>query len=104
MGFLGDSKVERYVDRKLDKAEDVIKKKKHHAHKWYHSVIGRKVGGRVRRVTVVNRAGGRKEGSVSYRSEPGRKEGSASYRGEPGRKEGSANYRGEPGRKEGSTS
>jgi FUN14 domain-containing protein 1 len=31
--------VERYVDRKLDKAEDILKKKEHTARRWYHSFI-----------------------------------------------------------------
>jgi len=33
-------KVERFVDRKLDKAEDAIKNKQLKAKKWYHSVAG----------------------------------------------------------------
>jgi FUN14 domain-containing protein 1 len=31
--------VERYVDRKLDKAEDVLKRKERKAGRWYHSFI-----------------------------------------------------------------
>ncbi|PNF25550.1 hypothetical protein B7P43_G05190 [Cryptotermes secundus] len=31
--------VERYVDRKLDKAEDVLKRKERKARRWYHSLI-----------------------------------------------------------------
>ncbi|KAG6457736.1 hypothetical protein O3G_MSEX010455 [Manduca sexta] len=33
-------KVERFVDRKLDKAEDLLKKKEKKAKKWYHEVVG----------------------------------------------------------------
>ncbi|GLH14388.1 Uncharacterized protein GBIM_18804 [Gryllus bimaculatus] len=32
--------VERYVDRKVDKAEDVLKKKQRKARRWYHSFVG----------------------------------------------------------------
>jgi len=31
--------VERYVDRKLDKAEDVLKRKERKARRWYHTFI-----------------------------------------------------------------
>jgi FUN14 domain-containing protein 1 len=31
--------VERYVDRKLDKAEDVLKRKEHQARRWYHTFV-----------------------------------------------------------------
>ncbi|XP_049881833.1 FUN14 domain-containing protein 1 isoform X1 [Pectinophora gossypiella] len=33
-------KVERFVDRKLDKAEDLIKKKEVKAKRWYHNFTG----------------------------------------------------------------
>lgn len=32
--------VERFVDRKLDKAEDVLKKREVKAKRWYHNVTG----------------------------------------------------------------
>jgi FUN14 domain-containing protein 1 len=31
--------VERYVDRKLDKAEDILKRREHKARSWYHTFI-----------------------------------------------------------------
>jgi FUN14 domain-containing protein 1 len=31
--------VERYVDRKLDKAEDLLKRKERKARHWYHTFI-----------------------------------------------------------------
>jgi FUN14 domain-containing protein 1 len=31
--------VERFVDRKLDKAEDVLKRKEHQARRWYHTFV-----------------------------------------------------------------
>lgn len=31
--------MERYVDRKLDKAEDVLKRKERKARRWYHTFI-----------------------------------------------------------------
>ncbi|CAH2238221.1 FUN14 domain-containing protein 1A isoform X1 [Pararge aegeria] len=33
-------KVERFVDRKLDKAEGLLKKKEHKAKRWYNNFIG----------------------------------------------------------------
>nr|CAD7448259.1 unnamed protein product [Timema bartmani] len=61
---------------------------------------GRKVGGRVQRVAVVNQAGGRKEDSVSYCGEPGRRQKGGFVNRVGSRKEGSASYRGEPGRRQ----
>ncbi|XP_018325535.1 FUN14 domain-containing protein 1 isoform X1 [Agrilus planipennis] len=34
------NKMERYVDRKIDKAEDILKKKQKTAKRWYTSIIG----------------------------------------------------------------
>jgi FUN14 domain-containing protein 1 len=31
--------VERYVDRKLDKAEDILKRRERKARSWYHTFI-----------------------------------------------------------------
>jgi FUN14 domain-containing protein 1 len=31
--------VERYVDRKLDKAEDVLKRKERRTRHWYHTFV-----------------------------------------------------------------
>ena len=60
---------ERFVDRKIDQAEDALKKKQKKAKKWYSSLIGDETGPKINdlHVFLIAFAGGVAIGSAIAR-------------------------------------